>query len=266
MVRAGWDNVVLDVNNGLIFRFPRFKGAQEKLKREIRLLSILHERLPVPIPHYEYVAPSFGGYRKIVGRPTSRGSYRRAWNHNLARDLANFQRELHTTKIGRLMSGIFPVWDQKRRIRKIRTEARAKGYKFLDAETRRLSEVFFQKGLATFDNVEYDPAFVHGDLTDNNILIDPKTGKLAGVLDWNDSAIMDPAIDFAGLFELNRKLGYATLAAYGDDSSDFRARVEVYWRLLPYFEILYGIDSNIPQLRDIGAKRLRKRLKAPGLL
>ena len=271
LVRAGWDNVVVDVNNQWIFRFPRFKAAEESLKREIKLLVLLRGRLSVRVPDYTYVAParksgsSFGGYRRIIGNPTTQRGFRITWTENLAKGLASFLRELHTPSIARIMSEIFPVWNQKRRLRKHWREARALGYKYLDTETRRLSELFFEKGVETFDNASYQPVFVHGDLTDRNILVNAKTGKPTGILDWGDSAIMDPAIDFAGLFELNRKLGYATLDAYGHESGDFLARVEVYWRLLPYFEILYEIYSNIPQLRDMGVKPLRKRLEAPSL-
>jgi aminoglycoside 2''-phosphotransferase len=271
LVRAGWDNVVVDVNDQWIFRFPRFKVAENSLKREIKLLVLLKGQLPIRIPDYEYVAPtrksgySFGGYRKIVGNPATQRGYRNTWTRILAKGLASFLREVHTPGIARIMSEIFPVWNQKKRLRKHWREARALGYKYLDTETRRLSELFFQKGVETFDNASYQPLFVHGDLTDRNILVNARTGKATGILDWGDSAIMDPAIDFAGLFELNRELGYATLDAYGHESDDFRARVEVYWRLLPYFEILYGIYSNIPKLREIGVERLRKRLEAPSL-
>lgn len=271
LVRAGWANVIVDINDQWIFRFPRSKAAEQSLNREIKLLVLLRGRLSIRVPDYEYVAParrsgySFGGYKKIIGNPTTHGGYRVGWTENLAKGLATFLWELHTPRTARIMSGIFPVWNQKRRLRKHWRAARAIGYKYLDTETRRLSELFFEKGVETFDNANYQPAFVHGDLTDRNILINPKTGKLTGILDWSDSAIMDSAIDFAGLFELNRKLGYATLDAYGHESDDFSARVEVYWRLLPYFEILYGIHSNIPQMRDMGVKRLRKRLEAPSL-
>lgn len=268
LVRAGWDNIVVDVNNQWIFRFPRFKVAEESLKREIKLLALLKGQLSIRIPYYELVAPSrkneysFGGYRKIIGSPLTRNAYRAAWRGNLAKGLASFLRELHTPRITRITSKVFPVSNQKRRLRRLWREARVMGYKYLDTETRRLSERFFETGVETFDKANYRPVFVHGDLTDRNILVDPETGRPTGILDWGDSAIMDPAIDFAGLFELNLKLGDATLDAYRPESTDFQARVEVYWRLLPYFEILYGIHSNIPKMRKMGVNRLRKRLEA----
>ena len=271
LVRAGWDNVVLDVNNQWIFRFPRFKAAEESLKREIKLLGLLKGQLSTRIPYYERVAPSrknvysFGGYRKIDGTPLTQRGYRNTWTENLGNGLASFLRELHTSRITKITSKIIPVWNQRKRLRKHWGEARSLGYRYLDVVTRRLSDQFFEKGVETFDNTSYRPVFVHGDLTDRNILVNPRTGKPTGILDWGDSAIMDPAIDFAGLFEMDRKLGYATLNAYGHEPDDFRTRVEVYWRLLPYFEILYGIQSNIPKMRDMGVKRLRKRLEEPNI-
>ena len=46
----------MDINNRWIFRFPRFKAAEEGLKREIKLLVLLRGRLSLPVPDYEYVA------------------------------------------------------------------------------------------------------------------------------------------------------------------------------------------------------------------
>jgi len=112
----------------------------------------------------------------------------------------------------------------------------------------------------------YERTLIHSDLTDRNILVNPNDGKLTGILDWGDVRISDPALDFCGLFEVNRRLGYDTVRSYNDKSKGFLERVEVYWRMLPYFEILYGIYSNHLQIRDSGLKRIRTRLEAPGLV
>jgi aminoglycoside phosphotransferase (APT) family kinase protein len=41
--------------------------------------------------------------------------------------------------------------------------------------------------------------FLHGDFRGGNILLVPGTGRLAGVIDWGNCAIGDPALDFAAL-------------------------------------------------------------------
>ena len=37
---------------------------------------------------------------------------------------------------------------------------------------------------------------VHGDLERQNVLIDPRTGTLAGVIDFSDALVGSPALDF----------------------------------------------------------------------
>jgi aminoglycoside 2''-phosphotransferase len=41
--------------------------------------------------------------------------------------------------------------------------------------------------------------FLHGDFNGGNIIVDPETGRLAGVIDWGNAAIGDPALDFMPL-------------------------------------------------------------------
>lgn len=271
-IRTGWDNVVLDINNRIIFRFPRFKAAEKSLQREIKLLSSLPGHLSVPIPDYKYITPvkknqfSFAGYRKIPGKPVTIGGYRVAWTRKLAVGLARFLRQLHTTRITRKISQtVSRQGSRENRILDYRGQIRTLGYKYLNRKTRELSESFFEDSVERFEKTNYEPVLVHGDLTDNNILVDPNSGKLAGVLDWGDSRITDPALDFCGLFEINRHLGHETLALYAETSKDFLGRVEVYWRMLPYFEILYGIFTGSNRKRNLGVSRLHRRLEAPGL-
>lgn len=92
------------------------------------------------------------------------------------------------------------------------------------------------------------------------MLVRPTSGQLAGVLDWGDSRIGDPAMDFAGLFEVNHALGRYTVHAYGEDSGDFLGRVEVYWRMLPFYEILYGIYSGSERIVKMGVREAQRRL------
>lgn len=41
--------------------------------------------------------------------------------------------------------------------------------------------------------------FVHGDFSAGNIIVNPDTGRLAGIIDWGNAAIGDPALDFMSL-------------------------------------------------------------------
>ncbi len=73
-ITRGWDNLVLEVNDELIFRFPMREDAAERQQQEIRLLPHLVPKLSTPIPRFEYIGRGDGdypfpfiGYRKLHG-------------------------------------------------------------------------------------------------------------------------------------------------------------------------------------------------------
>jgi aminoglycoside 2''-phosphotransferase len=269
-IPTGWDHIVLDVNKQIIFRFPRYLSTAKALQREIRLLSYLQNRLTVPIPDYKYTGRhhSLAGYTRISGIPLTTGGYRLNWTQILSRGLARFLKHLHSTRIGPRISKTIPTEGPRERsiiLQKHHRRIKAHAYKYLDNKTRNLSEILLRNAAETLRTQNYKPVLIHGDLTDRNMLVEPTTGRLTGILDWNDARITDPAIDFCGLFEVNMHLGQQTLALYGERSRDFLERVEVYWRMIPYFDILYGAFSHNNKTRDNGIRRLRRRLEAKDL-
>ena len=50
-ILTGWENFVLEVNGEYVFRFPKFKETETRLKTEIRLLAKLQGNLPAPVPN-----------------------------------------------------------------------------------------------------------------------------------------------------------------------------------------------------------------------
>ena len=56
-------------------------------------------------------------------------------------------------------------------------------------------------GLRAPDWDKYDgaPVFLHLDFRGNNLLVNPESGRLAGVIDWGNAAVGDPALDFMWL-------------------------------------------------------------------
>jgi aminoglycoside phosphotransferase (APT) family kinase protein len=50
-----------------------------------------------------------------------------------------------------------------------------------------------------WDDYTGTPSFIHLDFRGNNLLVDPESGRLTGVIDWGNAAIGDPALDFMWL-------------------------------------------------------------------
>jgi aminoglycoside phosphotransferase (APT) family kinase protein len=93
----------------------------------------------------------------------------------------------------------------------------------------------------------WTPVFSHNDLGIEHVLVDPPTGRVTGVIDWSDAAIVDPAYDF-GL--LHRDLGPAALDAalrsYRTEAGDVasvRDRAVFYARCTVFGDLGYGLEA-----------------------
>lgn len=54
------------------------------------------------------------------------------------------------------------------------------------------------------------PAFTHGDLAIEHVLVAPASGAVTGIIHWSDAARTDPAVDFG---RIERDLGAAAYVA-----------------------------------------------------
>ena len=69
--------------------------------------------------------------------------------------------------------------------------------------------------------------FIHGDFGPGNLIVDPTSGRLSGIVDWGNAAIGDPALDFVPLVLWRGwEFAQAVVAAYGlRTDQDFVARI-----------------------------------------
>ncbi len=237
-IHDGYDFEVAIVDEEWVFRFPRRPGVEEALLLEIAVLPALAPALPVGIPSFEYVSrdPLFVGYRLIRGRPlvdedaeavraflealhTYDVSYlpleRRDWVETCREQCAEFERL------------VFPVLDVDRR-------ADAKRL-FGEVETL----------------VDFKPSLIHGDLGPEHLLV--RDRRLAGVIDWGDMRVGDPALDYAWLLS-------GPFADWEVDR-DVRRRARVYHRLAPWYEAHYGLFTDRPAHTERGLAEIEERLR-----
>lgn len=78
------------------------------------------------------------------------------------------------------------------------------------------------------DPLDFTPCFVHCDLGAEHILVDPQTRRPAGLIDFDWSAVGDPAIDFVGMLTT---LGPAATreAVTSDEANISWERLLFYW-------------------------------------
>lgn len=98
LIENGWDNVVVEINSNLIFRFP--KDSEVNFDVEVKVLDFLKDKISIQIPKIEFLGKSFTymSYRKAHGGNLTEAifdSLSDAQKEKLTFDLANFLREMH---------------------------------------------------------------------------------------------------------------------------------------------------------------------------
>ena len=220
-----------------MFRFPRRSTVEEALERELVLLPAIAPALPVDVPSFEYLSrdPLFVGYRLIRGEPLvdEDADGVRAFLealHALDPSMVPVERrdwvEAYRSQCAEFERLVLPLLDKDRRPEALRL--------FGEVETL----------------VDFEPALLHADLGPAHLLV--HDGRLAGVIDWADARLGDPALDYAWLLNVP--------FADWDVDPDLRRRARFYHRLGPWYEAHYGLFTNKLVHTERGLAGIRNRL------
>lgn len=250
-ITHGWDSFVLEVNEELIFRFPRRQEVQVAVQREIDLLPQLTPALAVPVPQFCYPGqmtpgrPSpFVGYPKLTGVTLQRAHLSDEQVASLVPALAAFLDALHRFPQTRaLQAGVEGHTPQQWRARYRALHRQV--FPLLDRQGRQLSARLWEDGLQDGARTVFEPVLIHGDLAGEHLLCDPGRGILSGVIDWGDLAIGDPALDLVGLYnQFGTDLTHQVVAC-----SQLRGeralwrRVAFYLQCLPFTRLLFAVEQ-----------------------
>lgn len=272
-ITKGWENIILEVNDQYIFRFPMFRGSWSRMQKEFSLLPWLAPRLSVPIPAYEFIwdgdrshPQRFAGYKKITGVPMLKGNFRRAWVDRLGQDLGRLLTELHSfdladRELKTVKRHTVESWVESNRM--FYRQIRKLVFPILNRTERALAEAFWKQFFDEFTDYDFMPTLIHSDLTGGNILIDPSKAKLTGIIDWGDAKVADPAFDFVGILEVNKSLGQRSMDCYGGPKSGFRERADLYLKTIPFGEISWGVRQKSKHFVELGLRHLHQRLPFP---
>jgi len=225
------------VDEEWVFRFPRRPGVEEALELELALLPVIAPALPVAVPSFEHVShyPLFVGYRVLRGEPLVDED---------AGGVRAFLEALHA-----LDPSCLPVehHDWLGAYRHQCAEFDRLVVPLLDRDERRRAQRLFGEVESL---TGFEPALLHADLGPEHLLV--LDGRLAGVIDWGDARVGDPALDYAWL--LNGPF------ADWDVDADLRRRAGFYHRLGPWYEVHYGLFTSRPASVDRGLAGVRERL------
>jgi aminoglycoside phosphotransferase (APT) family kinase protein len=216
-IGSGWHHVALEVNGNIIFRLPRgahVKDLSGTMAYETAVLHKLGDKLPVAIPSPEYIAPgnAYFGYPKLAGKILSdviQDFDEKDWRQ-LMEDWTDVAAAIHAAL----------SVDEARKLGVPDFEGpdtamvtKLFGLHGIDLEVLDLARetvVYF----AALDMKRQHHVFAHNDLQFQNMLIDPATKRLSGLIDWTDICVAPVAHEFATGEWLERNLLDKLAAAY----------------------------------------------------
>lgn len=209
----GWTNLVVDINNEWIFRFPREETFMPILERERLLLDRLRNHVSLPVPYYEFIGSNtaFVGYRKIPGEALHKNMYA-TFSEDVRQDIADtlalFLTQMHQTISP---NEAFSLGYEECKIPVQWIESSLLGTLPSDDIKRIVSEA-----LTYFKEHPHNEHFVllHNDLNGENFAFDINTQKVRGVFDFSDAAVGHYSMEFGKLFCVHCDLARRTLDAY----------------------------------------------------
>jgi aminoglycoside phosphotransferase (APT) family kinase protein len=213
---TGWDNTAYVVGDQWLFRFPRREIAVPGVRREIAVLPRLAPLLPLPIPNPTFIGqPSdrygwpFFGARMLPGRELADSELPDSQRIDAAESVGEFLRALHDPSLVTLPEcADLPVDPMGRgkpkvragRAREVLARLAQSGVwppgepSELDADVGRLLDEADRYGESATPGGRAGLVLCHGDLHIRHLLVDP-AGAAAGVIDWGDLCLGDPAVD-----------------------------------------------------------------------
>jgi aminoglycoside 2''-phosphotransferase len=261
----GWDSTVWEVNGDLVFRFPKRAEVGAWLRIEIDLLPKLSPTLPVPVPHFSYIADApvafsypFVGYQKLPGLALGDAPSHAVPAERLAAQIGAFLTALHDFPIAQAIAcGVPEASAAQWRAQQAAMLADLRSlFPRMTREEQTRTESLFGGYLDNPAYGRFTPVLLHRDLGGEHILVDSKSGDLAGVIDWGDVSIGDPAQDFCGL----PAAWLPTLLAHYGRKVDatFTDRATFYRALKPYHTLVFGLHAGGEQFIARGLAELRE--------
>lgn len=193
-----------------VVRVPKHRQAAEALARESRLMSVLAERLPIPVPQPSFhPAPLDGGlafalHHRIAGTELTREVWEalpEPTRSALPAELGLFLRALHDQDPGLGRAAGLEVQAHGSAMRRRLAWTEPGAVSPLPDDLREALHACFAEWDERDSAWQYDPAILHADLSPGHILADLGAGRITGIIDWGDVCVGDPARDFIFLYE-----------------------------------------------------------------
>ncbi|MDM8527204.1 phosphotransferase [Anaerolineales bacterium HSG24] len=262
---GGQFNVVLFINNALIFRFPRSTEVADTFTTELKILTYLqpHLSLPIPQPTFQNLDPSRGkifmGYSMLPGQPLWQKILatieNRAILDRLATQLARFLQELHHVEVDKFDLTL-PIQDGWAEWKKLYEDFRTHLFPHMRLDAQETVTANFEKYLNDPAQFKYCPTFRHGDFGPSNILYDATKQTISGIIDFDSVGVGDPALDVGAVLNLGEDF-FKRMARVYPDMLTLRKRCDFYRSTYALQEALYGLRDNVMTSFEAGIASYR---------
>ena len=222
LVTKGYDHDVLVLDDNFVVRFAKKRLSKKSFVREIKFLKEFSKISNLAVPKYSFISKdkSFGGYEMIKGKELTPKLYKSlsvSKKQKIIRDLAKFLTILHSTPLQKARQFHFSEYASWGRVlvekqKWFDDEFYAKIKKYL---TQRQYD-FIKNFIEYFCNSQYHirPVLGHYDLSHDHIIMNGD-GTIAGIIDFGDINISDPAHEFNGFWDYDEKLPKQIYKYYG---------------------------------------------------
>lgn len=259
----GLDSIAYRVNNEYIFKMSKHDEARENLKKEIKVLNYLKEKLSLQIPTIEFYSEKYSvcGYKEIKGERLTKEMYNsmsKEEQENLAHSIAQFLKELHSLPIPDIddleldVNGDYKG-DYESLKELIYDDIPKKSQKYLDSLFRRI--------LSDERITKYERVLCHNDLSCNHIIM--QNNRVVGIIDFGDVAITDRDKDFIYLLEnsseeLGRDFGLKVLDYYNHPNKDIAVlKSDLNDEYYPIEQILGGQAKELKEMYNEGLNKIK---------
>lgn len=254
-IGEGTGNIAYEVNDNLIFRFPKGPANQVQLAQEIILQPVLGRFSTLPYPKFDYLPAdhSFVGYEKLQGNPLIlEMAHFDSWEA-FAEQISNFLNQLHSIPKNKLNNLNILIED------KSFSDWQAHSLPFYEKTKHLIPSQYYPEIEEFFNskpqNQSFDKVLCHNDLGIEHILV--TSDKVSGIIDWGGVAIADPACDFARIYrDVGPKILDMVIAKYDTTPANrgqIRERAIFYGKCLIFEDLYCGIRED---------EYLQKSLKA----
>lgn len=265
---------VFEVMGDYIFRFPDSsllnEDGHELIQYEHEILQTLGPHISLEIPQYEYLSEDpelpFVGYRKIPGVSLSTCFNRttKKMREQMAEKLGGFLSELHSPEVYEAYMDKWPTdftgdafkeyWESYYSLMQERV------YPELDPDQRAWVTRLFSDYLEDEDNFAFEPRVVHGDFDISNIIVDPDSYQVQGIIDFEETRFWDPAAD---LLFFNEGDDFIDLILEGytqPPGPNLEGRMRFLYNRVPLIYVSTGIELDYREMVEAGLGMLEARM------